>query len=256
MRSRSSKNNIFKVKGGETPFTFQFKYEAMKSRFFISVAMLLISLSAFAQYEPTTKWPYIYQDFTPGQIQLTKTAAKQGVFNIHILHGRLHFIDKELIREVNPVEIVSAKIGEDLYVNSGGKMMKVLAHKDNVFVVEGIEVDMNQLNATGGAYGSSSTTLATTALSSIEEIGTGAAAMNHMELKNSKDEGRILPLITKRYIVFPGHVIYAAKKDIMNIAGADSDETGAFMKEQKIKFKDAQSLLKLGIYLNDKVNVK
>ena len=244
------------MKGGETPFTFQFKYEAMKSRFLLSVAMLLISFSAFAQYEPTTKWPYIYSDFTSGEIQLTMTGVKKGVFNIHILHGRLHFIDKDYIHEAKSSDVSSVRIGDDFYVNFSGKMMKVLARPDNVYVVEGLEVDMNQLNATGGAYGSSSTTLATTALSSIEEFGTGAAATNHMELKNARDEGRTLPLIAKRYIMLPGQLIFAAKKDVMSVPGADSAETGAFIKEQKIKFKDVHSLLKLGIYLNDKVNGK
>jgi hypothetical protein len=135
-------------------------------------------------------------------------------------------------------------------------MMKVLAQQENVYVVEGLEVDMNQLNATGGAYGSSSTTLATTALSSIEEFGTGAAATNHMELKNARDEGRTLPLIAKKYIMIPGELIFAAKKDVMAVPGADPAETGAFIKENKTKFKDVQSLLKLGVYLNEKIGRK
>ena len=231
--------------------------DAMKSRFLLSVAMVgLFTASAYAQYEPTTKWPYIYSDFTPGEIQLTMTGVKKGVFNIHILHGRLHFIDKDFIHEAKSSDVSSVRIGEDLYVNFSGKMMKVLAQQDKVYVVEGLEVDMNQLNATGGAYGSSSTTLATTALSSIEEIGTGAAATNHMELKNARDEGRTLPLIAKKYIMIPGQLIYAAKKDVMDVPGTDPAETGSFIKANKTKFKDAQSLLKLGVYLNEKIERK
>ena len=52
----------------------------MKSRILLSVAMLLLfHANAAAQYEPTTKWPYIYSDFTPGEIQLTMTGVKKGV---------------------------------------------------------------------------------------------------------------------------------------------------------------------------------
>ena len=77
-----------------------------------------------------------------------------------------------------------------------------------------------------------------------------------MQLKNSKDDGKILPLITKKYILFPGNLIYAAKKDVMEQDGVDAAELNAFLKEQKIKWKDDSSLLKLGLFLNEKLSGK
>lgn len=212
----------------------------------------MLACKAFAQHEPTTTWPYLYADFTNGEIKSMKDEAKPGIFNIHILHGRLHFIEGELIRELSPAEVVSVKIGSDYFVNVGGEMMKVLAMEGNVYVTEKQEVDMVRLNATGGAYGSSSSTLATTALSSLENIGNGMTATNHMELKNAKDDGKILPMLSKMYIVVPGNVIYATKKDVTAMSGVDSKELNAFIKENKIKWKNPQSLLMLAMFINEK----
>jgi hypothetical protein len=224
----------------------------MKYKMALAVAMLLFACNAFAQHEPTTTWPYLYGDFTKGEIKSMKDEAKPGIFNIHILYGRLHFIEGELIRELSPSEVVSVKIGSDYFVNVGGEMMKVLAMEGNVYVTEKQEVDMIRLNATGGAYGSSSSTLATTALSSLENIGNGMTATNHMELKNTKDDGKVLPMLSKMYIVVPGNVIYATKKDVLEMSGVDTKELNAFIKENKIKWKNPQSLLMLALYINEK----
>ena len=73
----------------------------MKYKMALAVAMLLFACNAFAQHEPTTTWPYLYGDFTKGEIKSMKDEAKPGIFNIHILYGRLHFIEGELIREID-----------------------------------------------------------------------------------------------------------------------------------------------------------
>ena len=226
----------------------------MRNSIICVLALLRFVCNAKAQdHEPTTTWPYVYADFSSGELQPFKGSAVSGTYNVHILYGRLHFIDGQNIREANPLEVFSVKIGSDFYANVGGKMMKVLAKGENAFVAMSQEVDMVQLNATGGAYGSSSSTLATTALSSLEAIGNGVSATNHMELKRSKNDGKILPIISKTYIVFNGLQVFAAKKDVMALDGIDKKELSAFLKENKIKWKDPQSLLVLGEYLNEKL---
>lgn len=219
----------------------------------------IISLFVFAcnvsaqECEPTTTWPYVYEDFTAGKIQPYKGSAVSGQYNVHVLHGRLHFIDGQFIKEANSMEVFSVQIGNDYYANVGGRMMKVLAKGDNSFVAMAQEVDMVQLNATGGAYGSSSSTLATTSLSSLENIG-GGSVTNHMELKRSKEDGRTLPIISKTYIVFGGMIVFATKKDVMDLDGLDKKELATFLKEKKIKWKDPQSLLVVGEYLSAKLS--
>ena len=123
--------------------------------------------------------------------------------------------------------------------------MKVLARSDNGFIAQEVLADFASLNSTGGAYGSSSNSVSTQALSSLEGIGGSRTNMNHMELKNSKSDGALLPVTTKVYLVMPDKVLFAAKKDVNEIDGVDKKALSAFIKEKKIKWKNPQDLLVL-----------
>ena len=215
-------------------------------KFFLLTALMLCGISTFAQedeYLPTTTWPYVYQDFSAGYVTLTDGSVKTLLVNVNLVRETLHFIDGEMIRE--NFDIVSVKIGDDLWVNAGGRVRKVLARNENGFVVEGIDVDYATLNSTGGAYGSSSTTLGTMALTSLEGIGAtnSSSSLNHMELKASKNNGQILPLIKKKYIFAEGKFIFATRKDISEEVGADAVK--AFLKTVKVKWNSPESLLQL-----------
>ena len=224
-------------------------------RYITTVLAFMLSIVGLAAQdsEPTTTWPYRYSDFQSGELKKLTGAPVQGAFNIHILESRLHFIEDGMIREMQPSEVVSVKVGDDYYATVSGKMMKVLASSERGFVAEEVLVDIARLNTTGGAYGSSSNSIATQALSSLEGIGGTRANMNHMELKNSKDEGSVLPVIVKKYLVFPGYVVYATKNDVSKLVGIDKNEFNAFVKENKIKWKDDQSLIKVLDYVSEKL---
>ena len=224
-------------------------------RYIVTVLAFMLSITGLSAQdsEPTTTWPYIYPEFQSGELKTLKGAPVQGAFNIHVLESRLHFIEDGMIREMLPSEILSLRAGDDYYASVSGKMMRVLAKSDHGFVAEEVLVDVAKLNSTGGAYGSSSNSISTQALSSMEGIGGTRTNMNHMELKNAKDEGSPLPLIVKKYLVFPGYVVYAAKADISRLVGIDKDELGAFLKENKIKWKDEQSLIKVLDFVSQKL---
>lgn len=210
-------------------------------RFFSMAALLLLSFSLSAQYAPSTSWPYIYDNFTKGTLKMPVGHEKEGEFNVQLISGTLHYIDGNMIMEASPADVFSVRIGSDYYVNAGGRLMKVLAKNDNGFVAKSFEVDMAALNSTGGAYGSSSTTLGTMALSSLEGIGGGRTNMNHMELKANKENGKTLPVLEKMYLVAGGTVIFATRKDVAEYVGEDAMK--AFLKASKVKWNNPQSLL-------------
>lgn len=209
-----------------------------------SVVLLLCSLqAAYSQsYEPTSTWPYIYPDFTEGVLHINASEEREGLYNIHILEGRLHFIDGDLVKEASPADVYSVMIGNDTYLNAGGRMMKVLARSDNGVVLQETSVDMARLNSTGAAYGASSNSMATRGLSSLEQTGS-MVNTNHMELKNSRSEGQILPLVRKTYLMSGGNIVFASRKDVSEIVGDDNMKS--FLKEHKVKWKDPQSLLQI-----------
>ena len=211
--------------------------------FLITAAFIASCLTASAQdYEPTSTWPYIYGEFTPGKLIYHTGKEMNSLYNIHIPSGKLHFIEGDMIREMSDISPFSVEIGEGaIYRNVNGKMMKVLAASANGFVVEDTEIDMARLNATEGAYGSSSNSSATTALSSI--VMAARVNVSHMELKNSKSDGQALPLTYRIYLVVADTVLNASKKDVLGLNGIDRKKFDAFCKQNKIKWRNPDSLL-------------
>lgn len=199
--------------------------------------------SAARDYSPTSTWPYAYPDFGAGYVTVSNGSVKTMIVNVNIAWSSLHFIENDLVKETH--DVTSVKIQDDLYINIGGKLMKVLASSQQGFIVEGVEIDFAALNSSGAAYGASSTTLGTMSLSSLEGIGAtnSSSSLNHMELKAGKEDGQVLPLIRKKYIFAKGKLVYATKKDVSNAVG--KDELKQFLKEHKIKWKDPESLIQL-----------
>lgn len=223
----------------------------LKSLIAAALFALSATLCAAQGFEPTTTWPYIYEDFTAGKLVMNTGKVVEGKYNICIDDGRVHFIDGNLVKQASVVEVTSVQIGNDVYINAAGKMMRVLQKSDKGVVAEDISIDYARLNETGGAYGSSSNTVATTALSSLEGIGGTRTNMNHMELKNSKDNGKTLTLDKKYYLVFGGRCVHAAKRDVQDMPGIDKGKLKTFFKTNKIKWKDPVSLITLVDYLAD-----
>ena len=215
----------------------------MKEILTIILASAFVICLKAQNYEPTSTWPYLYPDFTAGTLYVNVSGEqKDGLYNIHILEGRLHFIEGDLVKEANPADVYSVKIGKDIYINAGGKMMKVLAKSDSGSVVQEILVDKTKLNASGAAYGASSNSMATRNLSSLEQAGS-MVNTNHMELKNSKNEGYILPLAVKIYLMTGGKTIYASRKDVSRETG--EEKMKVLLKEHTVRWKDPQSLLQV-----------
>lgn len=216
-----------------------------------ALSLLAAPHSGAQNFEPTTTWPYVYEDFMPGKLVMTGGKVVEGEYNICLDNSSVHFIDGDLVKQASSVEVTSVQIGKDVYVNAYGKMMKVLQKSDKGVVAEGLSIDYAKLGETGGAYGSSSSSIATTALSSLEGIGGTRTNMNHMELKNAKTDGKTLALDKKYYLVFGGKCVYATKRDVQDMPGVDKAKLKAFLKANKIKWKDPVSLITLVDYLAD-----
>lgn len=227
----------------------------MKKLITLLATLLASACLAYSQDGPTSTWPYMYDEFQEGTLLWTGGKEKNGKYNVNLVDKKLHFIDGAYIKAANMGEILSVKIGQDIYQNVAGEMYKVLAKSDKSLVVEGQEIDFAALNETGGAYGSSSTTIGTTALSSLEGIGgtNSSQNINHMELKLNKENGKSLSLIVKKYMFVKGRKIFASKRDFMDVPGLDKAAAKAFLKENKIKWNNPQDILKAGDFLADQL---
>ena len=225
----------------------------MKRMLILLTSLFASATLAHAQYEPTSTWPYIYDEFQDGVLLWVGGKEKPGKYNINLVDKKLHFIEGDYIKAANMVEIASVRIGQDVYQNAAGEMLKVLSMSDKSLVLEDHDINFAALNETGGAYGSSSTTIGTTALSSLEGIGATNASsnINHMELKLNKENGKLLTLIDKKYLFVKGRKIQATKKAVMDLPDLDNDTAKAFLKEKKTKWNKVPDLQTVGDFLAD-----
>lgn len=205
-------------------------------------------------YTPTTTWPYAYSEFTTGEVVTVDGSHKAGLYNVCLSNSKLHFIEGDFVKESTMTDVFSISIGKDMYVNMDGKIYKVLSKSDDAMIVEGNEIDYAKMNSAGGAYGSSGQTISTRALSSLEGIGGDRINMNHMDLRNSKEEGKSLSLISRKYLLFNMTLVPANKRDVVSKAsdGGYEDEVNQFIKDNKIKWNQPASLQTLADFMSNK----
>lgn len=210
-------------------------------RILLAIFAAALTVAAYAQSSVTTTWPYLYGDFTQGQITSTTGPQEPCLLNVHLAQGRIHYIDKQNnVREVNTKNFVKAEIAGSEFVIKDGMLLKVLVSNDAGLVAASYLADFSSLNETGGAYGVSSSTLSTQKLSSVES---NSVNMNHMELMSHKTEGQPLEIKTTNYIVFGGKCIEATKKDVAEAVPADKQNAfKSFLKTNKINWKSASDL--------------
>lgn len=222
-------------------------------KFVTIVALMFLSLFSMRaeDYAPTSTWPYVYEDFAGGVLVFRDGQRRSGSFNIVLTDSKLHYIDGDMVNEARMFDVAEVSIGEDVYVNLGGKLYKILSRNDAALVVEGSEIDYAKLNSSEGAYGSSTASVSTQSLSSLEGIGGGRTNMNHMALRQSKEEGKTLPLIVKKYVVVDGLPVFASKRDVLAFAErkGHKSEVASFIKTNKTKWKSTASLQQLADYL-------
>ena len=199
------------------------------------IIMALFTLSASAQYEPNTKWPYVYENFTDGTIYFDGNKKSAAKLNIHLLGKIFQSGDKDVVR---------VEIGSDVYLFCGKRMMKLCASKgdDALLLLE--KGDFDSLVEGTGAYGSSLNSSAARDLSSLDLGGLDKPELGRM--LQEKNDGSIISIRPEYYFVINGEQVEATKKGLDKyFKDSKPDEWKAFQKANKIKWKDAESLAKI-----------
>lgn len=206
-----------------------------------------VSIAALAQ-NPTTTFPYLYDNFIEGSVVMDTGARETRQMNIHLRKGALHYIDKSVVREAFLKDVVAVEIGADIFIPSSGVMYKVVAKNENGCVAEQNLGDFQAAIASEGAYGTSSTTAATMKLTSVQ--ADSQVNQNYMNILNEKDLGMSLPVVTTKWIITPKYTVKATKKEVTALVpGERLQEWKDFQKSSKIKWKDNVSLLKVVDFL-------
>ena len=218
-------------------------------RFLSTVAALLLMLAVSAQnFEPNTKWPYLYENFTPGTIYFEGNEKSSSNLNIHLWGNVLHYVKADgRIYQSSDQKVVRVEIGSDAYIFSDHKLVRIVAHEGTNLLAELVSGDFDAMRSSGGgAYGSSLNSSASRDLSSL---GFDLGGMDHPELGlmlQEKQDGRTIPLITRYYFIIGGQQVEATKKGVEKFVGDDrADALKQFLKDNKVKWKKEESLIQV-----------
>ena len=224
----------------------------MKTKVLTLIATLLFSAASWLGAQPyTTTWPYLYSDFQDGVIYMTGGQKIYHKLNVHLMKGRLHYLDNDVVKEAFAGDIFYAEIGpeSDKFMVVNGDMMKVVAEQPGGFVADHITGDFDALMVGTGAYGMQANTEAVQSYSSLNIQG--AVNVNHMLLLEEKGEGREFDLKHQLFIVTGGKVYRAVRSDIEKaLPKEDRADFKAYVKQHKIKWKDPEKLLVLVDFLS------
>lgn len=221
------------------------------------IGILLFSgISAGAQrFEPKDTWPFVYENFTDGALY-SSTGEKllSAKMNVSILNQKLYYLRGETIMEADMVRLYAAKISsgpaEDLYVNVGAKMYRVLAESDGGAALQADILDVERYNKASIGYGVTSYTASTQNVSGLAMES--SAGVNINTAMASKEGGEPLPVLEKKYILYgQGRIVPALKREVMDIPDLDKQAAKVFFKENKIKWNQAASLTQVADFLTN-----
>lgn len=224
-------------------------------KFLYSCVFALMAVAAFAQDEsPTTNWPYLYPDFMEGEILRTRGKAVKSKLNIHLNLGALHYVENGKIKEANTLGIDSIVIGEDVFRNVGGKMLKVLAETEGGYVVEEARGNFTAVVRDDGAYGTTGLNSTTTKTFMYNENVINAyngylLTDVYADLLAMKDQGEKLPVNRNMFLVIGLQQIPATKKGVAALDGVNKKAFSAFLKSEKIKWDEPEDLVKVLNYI-------
>lgn len=220
-------------------------------RLVLSFMFALAGFAAAAQEEaPTVNWPYLYPDFLEGELRQNGGAVSKGKFNIHLGQGSLNLVEDGLIAEIPSLNILYVMIGDDLFRNVGGKMMKVLAESDKGFVVEETLADYSAVVRDDGAFGGGLGNSAK-GFSYDENYGSYGYLVTNVyeDLYSIRNEAEELPVTVKMYLMIDGMPVVAGRKTVSALDGVDKKAFSDFLKKEKIDWKAPLDMLKVIDYV-------
>lgn len=219
-----------------------------------SVLTILLTVSAYAQKDyPTANWPYLYPEFRMGELQL-RAKTDSALFNIHLDLGALHYVEDGKIKEADILNATILRIGEDVYRNVGGRMLKLLARAKGGYIVQETRSNYAAVVRNDGSMGTTALNSTTTRTflyneNVINSYNGYLLTDVYADLLAMKDDAERLPVIESLYMVIGLEQIPAEKSAVLDLDGLDKKAFKAFLKSEKIDWSELGDLVKVMDYI-------
>lgn len=211
------------------------------------------SILALAQddFIPTETWPYKYAEFETGTVKSTSGEVRTyEKLNIYLPNLSLHYVMEDKVMSADMSKVYLVGIGDEVYLNTGGKLRKILIESDNGVVLEESWIDMEEYNSVDIGYGISSRTASAQNVSTL--LLENAAQMNRnlTDLVNKRDSKKLV-IRSSLYIRVNGFLYRATLGDVADMM-PDKKLAKKELKKLKIKWKDPASLVTVIDYIYER----
>ena len=165
-----------------------YKFILMKRLLFAGLLGVITSLGLRAG-EPTTMWPYLFDDFMEASIYSKSGNKGEAKVNIHLLRNDLHYLNGSQIYCPDNQNDIGRVVFADSteFVRCENFFIEVLGETPQAILGRRTTGDFDRLLQGTGAYGTSSSTSAVDNLSSLQ-LG-GGEIVN----ANKKTVSKLLP---------------------------------------------------------------
>lgn len=225
----------------------------MKRILSLCIGMAWVVVSFAQEGTPTVNWPYLYPEFREGELNV-RSKIEKALFNIHLDLGALHYVEDGKIKEANTLNATTLTIGDDVFRNVGGKMLKALARTQGGFIVEEVRASYSAVVRDDGAYGTTSLNSTTTKTflyneNAINSYNGYLLTDVYADLLAMKDDSESLPVRKTMYMIIGMEQIPAERKSVTSLEGMDKKALKAFLKSEKIDWSDIGDLVKVIDYI-------
>lgn len=238
----------------------------MKKKIIISAILLLSSLMAGAQlyqpkeswapsHEPRESWPFLYDDFKEGTTRTrTGELISGALFNITATDSKLLYIKDDTIMLADMSSVFTVRIEDDVYLNVLGQLYKILSELDKGLVLSRYALDVDEFNKVQIGYGVSSSTGSAQGLQVSLDGRFNFVNMSVQQSWHDKDSGPVIPMKETLYVYVHNTLIPATQSTVTTWPGVNKKEAKAFIKKEKIKWKQTESLERIIIFLDSQLN--
>ena len=227
-----------------------YKFILMKRLLFAGLLGVITSLGLRAG-EPTTMWPYLFDDFMEASIYSKSGNKGEAKVNIHLLRNDLHYLNGSQIYCPDNQNDIGRVVFADSteFVRCENFFIEVLGETPQAILGRRTTGDFDRLLQGTGAYGTSSSTSAVDNLSSLQ-LG-GIANLNYDMIRVERENGQTLPVSTRLCFIVGGEIVNANKKSVSKLLPESSrKEFNVFLKANKIKWSKVDHLQKVLGYIS------
>lgn len=230
----------------------------MRNKLFLSVFALLLAFQAPAaaqgRYVPHEKWPFLNEDFAPGEVIASDgSRLVMEKLNIGVNGGKLFYVENDTLKMAGLTPKAVRIAGVD-FINSQGELMKVLRRTEHGAVLLATRVNHEAMTRADVGYGFKSSVSAVEKRD-IFEGANGATLSLRLnqpltDAAAQKLGGAELILTETKFIhLNGGYRVRAIKSDVKSDSRLDGKKLNAFWKASKVKYSDDDSLAALVEFL-------